>query len=162
MLRGLARRLERSLEDSDERFACREARNILLVLLRALEAHEHFENRVFAEPLTSGTADRRWALSVLEREHREIARLRGETEALLQDVPAHALAALRLQALKLTDAMDKHFDAEERGLWPRLNAVESRSARAHAGHEAAAQVKEMRRELDGYWTAVTEYLASDS
>lgn len=162
MLRALAGRLGRALENPDERFACREARNILLLLLRALESHEHFENRIFSEPLASGAEDRRRALSVLAREHREISRLRAETTSLLQLVPAASLAVLRPQALSLADAMGKHFDREERELWPRLNAVDSRSVRAHADHEAAVQVKEMKRELDGYWTAVTEYLASDS
>lgn len=162
LMRALGRRLERTLEDPDERFARREVRSLLLLLLRALESHEAFENAVFARPLRGASADRRDAARVLAREHAQVDRLRGEATALLREGSDGSLPALRALTQKLAAALDAHFDLEERDLWPRLNAVESRSARAHAGRAAATRVKEMRRDLDGYWAAVNEYLASDS
>lgn len=162
MLRALARRLERTLEDSDERFARREVRSLLLLMLRALGDHEDFENAVFARPLKHASEDGRAAARVLAREHAQVDRLRGEATGLLERGDGTGFAGLRELALRLTAALDAHFDLEERDLWPRLNAVESRSILAHAGREAAVRVKDMRRDLDGYWTAVNEYLASDS
>lgn len=161
LMRELGRRLRRSLDERDQSRAPRETRNILLVLLHALDGHERFEDRVFVRPLEDIEGDSR-AAATMARQHAAIIRLRNETEALLQEGAGVDLRLLRPLAERLVTMLDRHFEEEERELWPQLNAVVSRGDRRRVDHEAARRLDEMRKELSSYWTAVDEYLSSDS
>ncbi|MBI3564824.1 MAG: hemerythrin domain-containing protein [Elusimicrobia bacterium] len=161
LMRELGRRLRRSLDARDEERAPRETRNILLVLLHALAGHERFEDKVFGEPLESSPGAVS-AAAALARQHAAIARLRAETEALIQEGAGVDLRLLRPLAERLVAMLDAHFESEERELWPQLNSVVSRAARSRADREAAERLAELRKELASYWTAVDEYLSSDS
>ncbi len=161
LLRELGRRLRRSLDGRDEAGAPRETRNILLVLLHALAGHERFEDSVFAQPFAESEGAAK-ALASLARQHAAVAKLRAETESLIQEGSEVDRRVLRPLADRLVRLLDTHFESEERELWPRLNAVDSRGARHRADRAAAERLKELKKELTSYWSAVDEYLASDS
>lgn len=162
LLKELGRRLRRAMQDPDAVGAWKRTRNMLLVLLRALQGHEEFEDAVFQKPFPGESTGARRAQASLARQHAAISRLREEATALLQEGGEVDVRLLRPLVERLARMLDAHFDSEESDLWPQLNAVESRSERARVDREAAARLKELRRELESYWTAVDEYLAGDS
>ena len=83
LLLVLVGRLERATDTKD-------ARNLLLVLLRALEAHENLEHLVF-DAKTKPSA----SLTHVERQHKVLGSLRAEALALLQGLAQENDAAVR-------------------------------------------------------------------
>lgn len=162
LLREMGRRLIAALEDSDERRARRESRNILLVLLRALEGHELFENGVFLRALADLSEHEMSAADSLRKQHAAIEKLRWETDQLLREDPDCGSATMRPLAERLVRMLEKHFDSEEKELWPQLNAVRSRAARQRAKREAGERLAELKKELASYWSAVDAYLGTES
>lgn len=146
LLLVLVGRLERASD-------ARDARCLLLVLLRALEAHENLEHLVFDED-TPATA----ALANVERQHASLNVLRAEVQALLQDIGREHDDALRTMTRSLARLLRRHFEDEERTLWPSFNASAGRSRLHRLGRLARAQVQAMKKELDGYRIAVEDYL----
>ena len=162
LLLRLVSRLERGIADLDERAAGRQTRNILLVLLKALEAHERLEHLVFdpvPKPPSSPTV--RQALALVQGQHQLLAAMREEAVALLRDGPCDGCGSLRPLVLRLARLLRRHFEDEERELWPSFNALATRSTLNHLDRLARTQVRAMERELDHYWVEVGDYLTGD-
>lgn len=146
LLLVLAGRLERACDAKD-------ARCLLLVLLRALEAHENLEHLVVDEESpTSG------ASAHIERQHAALRVLRAEALELLRDLGRKHDAAVRALIHRLTRTLRRHFQDEERTLWPSIHASAGRSRLQRLDRLARAQVQAMKIELDSYRIAVEDYL----
>ena len=158
LLWGLVVRLEAALQEKDERIARRDARAVLLVLLRALEGHQGLEDLVFESVGDSAAPEALQALAFVENQHQALEILRREAVDLLEKASDLDLATLRRLAERLSAALRVHFETEERDLWPRWNAVASRSALRGLDHRAAQRVEDLKREVRGWWAAVDEYL----
>lgn len=142
----LVDRLERAADQ-------KETHALLLVLLRALEAHENLEHMIFdAGKNISG------ALAHVERQHRALGALRAEALTLLQNLRGEHDAALRGLVRRLARLLRGHFRDEERTLWPSFNASAERSRLQRLDRLARAQVRAMKKELDDYRIAVESYL----
>ena len=161
-MRSLAHRLEDVLGLEDPHQAYRESRNLLLVLLHALDGHERFENEVFAKPLRGDGHSRRWACRAIAREHSVIDHLRQEAVALLECDRNDEICILQPVMGKFLDELERHFLFEEKELWPRLNEVGSRSVRHRVDREATRQLKEFKKDVSNYWQAVDQYLGSSA
>lgn len=158
LLLSLIGRIERAASDPDLRCAARDTRNLLLVLLKALEAHERLEHLVFdRDSPSSGPLDE--AAALVERQHLALTSLREEAAVLLRDLSRENDVAMRGLARRLTRLLRRHFEDEERLLWPNFNASAGRSRLHSLKRQARAQVKTMKKELDGYLIAVEDYLA---
>jgi hypothetical protein len=160
LLWGLAARLESALSERDDRVARRDARAVLLVLLRALEGHQELEDLVFAEAGKGASPAAVEALAFVEHQHKGLEVLHREAVDLLEAASDLDPAALRPLARRLSAALREHFETEERDLWPRWNAAASRSSLRGLEHRAAARVTALKREVRGWWAAVDEYLSS--
>lgn len=153
LILSLLGRLERAIADPDERSAVRETRNSLLVLVKALEAHDHLERLVFdPEPgVPAGAGGAPWAS--VERQHVALSALREEALSLLQELPREDPATVRGLSRRLARLLRRHFEDEERSLWPSFNATAGRSRLHLLDREARAQVKTMKKEFDAYLSA---------
>ena len=150
LLLDLVGRLERA---NDEK----ETQKILLILLAALEAHEQLEHLVFNdEPRLPGKNTA--ALDLVARQHAALATLRDEARLLLRALPRESAATVRPLCRRLALLLRRHFKDEESILWPDFHARVGRSRLHHLERQARTQLKAMRKELDGYWTAVEHYL----
>ena len=158
LLLNLIGRLERAATNPDLRCASRDTRNLLLVLLKALEAHESLEHLVFDPGPEPPSAPKGAALALVERQHRALAALRAEATELLQGLPREDAASIRGLAQRLTHLLRRHFKYEERLLWPNFNASTGRSRLNSLDRLARAQLRAMTKELDSYLTAVESYL----
>ncbi|MBI5247594.1 MAG: hemerythrin domain-containing protein [Elusimicrobia bacterium] len=154
-------RLERGAVDPDPRAADRETRNTLLVLLRALEAHERLEHLVFDEAPAMSTPDGERARRLIEGQHFVLTRLREEARDLLAQKPDGDGVALRAAAVRLARLLRLHFTDEERKLWPTFNAVAGRSTLHRLSRQASVQLRLMTREIDLYWAAINDYMTGD-
>ncbi|MFI5363437.1 MAG: hemerythrin domain-containing protein [Elusimicrobiota bacterium] len=161
LLRMFVGRLERGAADSDERTAERETRGGLLILLRALEAHEALEDMLFERFLEPPSPDARTALALVEGQHRLLAALREEGLALLRDGPNEGCGSMRGLVQRLARLLRRHFEDEERDLWPKFNALATRSTLNRLDRLARAQVREMQRDLERYGAEVADYLTGD-
>ncbi|UPT75442.1 MAG: hemerythrin domain-containing protein [Elusimicrobiota bacterium] len=150
LLLNLVGRLERASDAKD-------VRNLLLVLLKALEAHENLEHMVFDRESTASGATGA-ALALIERQHHALDELREEASELLKNVGREKDAAVQTLTRRLASLLRRHFEDEERTLWPRFDAAVGRSPRHRLGRVARAQVKAMKKELDDYRVAVEDYL----
>lgn len=158
MLWALVIRLERCLQDADERLARRESRNVLLVFLRALEAHERLEQLVYGKSFRELSPEGREALEMVERQHAALTEIRAEASELAARAADMDLRALKPLSARLAQELRAHFASEERELWPRYNALAGRSLRRGLDRRAGEKVKSMARELADYRSAVEEYL----
>jgi len=157
LLLGVVARLELASTGLDSRAAASRTRNLLLVLLKALEAHESLEHLVFDQgPAASGP--RGAALALIEAQHKALAALRDEASVLLRSLAREDDTSIWTLTRRLTRLLRRHFEDEERVLWPLFHASAGRSRLHLLDRLARAQVREMRKELDGYWTAVESYL----
>ncbi|MDE2489507.1 MAG: hemerythrin domain-containing protein [Elusimicrobia bacterium] len=155
---GLIGRLEACLQEPDGRVARRDARAVLLVLLRALQGHGELENMIFERAEGAASSEAARALAEVERQHEALEALRLEAVDLLEKAADLDLARLRPLARRLAGALRAHFSDEERELWPLWKNVESRSMRRGLDRRAAERVKDLKAEVRGWWTAVDEYL----
>ena len=158
LMLGLVRRLERTLVSPKDTEPATEIRNILLVLLKALDAHEQLENLVFEEAAPNHPGRARTALALIERQHLALGALRAEAADLLRNMGREDDATLQALAQRLTRLLRRHFNDEERTLWPTVHAAAGRSRLHRLERLAAAQVRSMRKELVDYWSAVSDYL----
>jgi hypothetical protein len=146
LLLSLVGRLERASDVKD-------ARALLLVLLRALEAHENLEHLIFDEENEPAGA-----LAHVERQHGALGELRAEALELLQSLSSGGDPALRGLVRRLSRLLRSHFQDEERILWPLFNASAERSRFQRLARIAAAQLVTMKKELHDYRIALNEYL----
>ena len=150
LLLNLVGRLDRAADVKD-------ARNLLLILLKALEAHENLEHLVFDRESTA-SGETGAALALIERQHHALGELREEATELLRNLGREEDAAVRGLSRRLARLLRRHFEDEERTLWPRFNAAAGRSRLHRLDRLARAQVKVMKKELDDYRIAVEDYL----
>lgn len=157
LLLRLVGRLERAASEPDGRAAARETRNILLVLFKALEAHEALEHLVFDDSPDAPPPAAYAALAKVEAQHESLAALRKEAAALLGSVSLEGVEPVRELALNLAKLLRRHFDDEERTLWPGFHAYARRSTLHRLSRQAAEQLKLMERDVTRYWAEVEEY-----
>jgi hypothetical protein len=135
----------------------REIREVLLVLLPALERHETIEDLAFAEPDYSTKEGARAVLEELAREHDRVDRLRAElTEVLSSD--RGSWAEIRAAAQELAARLRAHFETEERRLWPHYAAAMRRSRDGSAGRRVAREVDRLARDLARDAARISDYL----
>ena len=157
----LGARRERSAGAPDARAAARDTRNILLVLLTALKAHERLEDLVFEEKPDPLLPEARAALRLVEAQHRALGALREEALELLRDGTSENGASMRALVLRLAKLLRRHFEDEERRLWPSLNALTSRSTLARLDRLAKAHVRATARDLERQWEQIGDYLSGE-
>jgi len=161
LLLKLVTRLERAADERDERTAAREMRNILLVLFKALEAHQRLEHLVYDESpdLPSPAAYR--AMARVEQQHKDLTGLREEAVSILNTMTPEGGSAIRELSLRLGGLMRRLIDQEERTLWPSFNAYAGRSTLHRLSRQAHEQYRAMEREVSRYWTEVEAYGTGD-
>lgn len=159
LLLGLVERLENATADPDARSSMKETRNLLLVLLKALESHEALERLIFGGKPEAPAAAESAALAINERQHLALNELRKEGTTLLQGLPREDAATMRGLSRRLARLLRRHFEDEERGLWPSFNSSAGRSRLHSLDRQARTQVKAMRKEFEAYLHAVEDYLA---
>lgn len=152
LLLRLVGRLERAAAEPDARAAVRETRGILLVLLKALEAHEGLEHQIFEESPEAPSPSAYKALAGVESQHRTLAALREEASALLGGITPDGGEPIRDLALRLARLLRRHFAEEERTLWPSFNAYAGRSTLHRLSRQAREQALAMQLEVETYMT----------
>lgn len=158
LLLRLVDRLESAAAERDGRDAARATRNILLVLFKALEAHERLEHLIFDESPDLPSAAAYKALANVEEQHRALAALREEAGALLRSIAPEGVENVRELALRLATLLRRHFEEEERRLWPTFNAYAKRSTLHRLSRQAAEQLAAMERDVGRYWAEVEAYM----
>jgi len=141
-----ARRCEKSLSHA-EADARRELEEALRVLLPALERHEEVEDLLFDDPAYAAQKDAKRILAMLGAQHDEIAALRAELAALLQDAQRCDFERLKTSVALFVRKLAFHFETEENLLWPSYNALGSRSIRRSLSHEVDERVDAMESEM---------------
>ncbi|MDD5305417.1 MAG: hemerythrin domain-containing protein [Elusimicrobia bacterium] len=161
LLLKLVARLERAAAETDERVAARETRNILLVLFKALEAHQRLEHMIYDESPEPPTPAAYKALASVESQHQALAALREEAAALLGSISPEGGRTIRELAPRLGQLLRRLIEDEETKLWPSFNAYAGRSTLHRLSMQAREQLKTMERDLDRYWAEVETYMAQD-
>lgn len=141
---GLARRLELALRFDPER-ARRELREVLLVLLPALERHESLEEEVFDRREFRATRGAGPLLAENARQHRRLMELKARLQEALEGLESHPFGRLRAAAAELTEGLRAHFLSEERRLWPRYYRAVGRSFDRALERRARRSVAELER-----------------
>ncbi len=159
LLIKLIGRLERAADGKDERIAARETRNILLVLFKALEAHQNLEHLIYDESPDLPTPAAYKALASVESQHRAVAALREEAAALLSSITPEGGSSIRDLSLRLAGLLRHLIDEEERTLWPSFNAYAGRSTLHRLSRQAREQYVVMERDVNRYWAEVESYMA---
>lgn len=157
LLLKLVGRLERAAAEKDERSAARETRNILLVLFKALKAHENLENLVFEDSPEAPSPAAYKALASVESQHRTLNDLQHEAETILNTLTPEGGASIRELSLRLAGLLRRHFEEEERLLWPSFNAYAGRSTLHRLARQARDQFRAMERDVNRYWAEVEAY-----
>ncbi len=157
LLLMLVKHLERAVGERDERTAARETRNILLVLFKALKAHENLETLVFEDSPEAPSPAAYKALAGIETQHRTLHELQKEAETILNTLTPEGGASIRELSLRLARLLRRHFDEEERLLWPSFNAYAGRSTMHRLSRQAREQYRAMEREVHRYWAEVEAY-----
>ena len=161
LLLKLVGRLERAADGRDERVAALETRNILLVLFKALEAHQRLEHLIYDESPEMPTPAAYKALANIESQHRALTDLREEAAALLGSISPEGGASIRELSLRLANLLRHLIDEEERTLWPSFNAYAGRSTLHRLSRQAHAQYQEMERDVNRYWAEVESYMTGN-
>lgn len=159
LLLRLIGRLERAADVRDARVAARETRNILLVLFKALEAHQRLEHLIYDESPEMPTPAAYKALARIESQHQALTELREEAAALLGSISPEGGTSIRELSLRLADLLRHLIDEEERTLWPSFNAYAGRSTLHRLSRQAHEQYTEMERDVNRYWAEVESYMA---
>ena len=157
----LVSRLERAAAEADARVAAHETRTILLVLFKALEAHEHLEHLIFDECPELPTEAACAALANVEAQHQALGALREEAVALLTSITPEGGESIRALAVRLAKLLRLHFEEEERRLWPSFNAYAGRSTLHRLSRQAREQFVTMERDINRYWTEVESYMTGN-
>jgi hemerythrin-like domain-containing protein len=155
LFRRLIGRLQQALR-LDEDSARRQARNVLLVLLPALERHEELEDLVFGrrDGPRRGT---RQAIVELNKEHWRIALLRSELVEAMEASERVPWERYRGLAQAAAARLREHFELEEQSLWPRYRALARRSRDPGLERRAREQLKRLLRETDRREALASEY-----
>lgn len=150
--------LERAADVRGGRVAARETRNILLVLFKALEAHQRLEHLIYDESPELPTPAAYKALASVESQHRAVAALRDEAASLLSSITPEGGASIRELSLRLANLLRHLIDEEERKLWPSFNAYAGRSTLHRLSRQAHMQCLKMERDVNRYWAEVESYM----
>ncbi|MDP3542220.1 MAG: hemerythrin domain-containing protein [Elusimicrobiota bacterium] len=157
LLLRLVERLERAAAEREDRRAAHELRTILLVLFKALEAHQTLEHLVYDESPDLPTPAAYRELAEVERQHKAVADMREEVASLLNTITPEGGAAVRELSLRLGALLRRLIDEEERKLWPRFNAYACRSTLNRLARQAREQFRAMETEVNRYWAEVEAY-----
>ena len=157
LLIKLVIKIERAAAERDDRVAARDMRNNLLVLLKALEAHQRLEHLVYDESPDLPTPAAYGAMSKVERQHKDLAALREEAASILSTMTPEGGTAIRELSLRLCSLLRHLIDQEERILWPSFNAYIGRSTMHRLSRQAREQYKAMERDVTRYWSEVEAY-----
>lgn len=157
LLLKLVDRLERAAEERDERVAARETRNLLLVLFKALEAHQTLEHLVYDESPEPPTPAAYRALTQVHKQHEAVAMLRREAASLLNTLTPEGGGAVRRLSTELAAMLRRLIAEEENTLWPSFHAYAGRSTLHRLGRRAEAQFSAMKRDIARYWAEVEDY-----
>lgn len=157
LLLKLVASLDRAADERDERTAAREMRNVLLVLFKALEAHQRLEHLVYDESPDLPTPAAYGALSRVEKQHKDLTALREEAVAILNTMTPEGGASIRDLAHRLGVLLRRLIDEEERTLWPSFNSYARRSTLHRLSRQAQEQYREMEREVNRYWAEIESY-----
>lgn len=157
LLLKLVDRLERAAGERDERLSARETRNILLVLFKALEAHQTLEHMVYDESPEPPTPGAYRALTQVRKQHEAVAMLRREAASLLNALTPEGGAAVRRLSTQLAAMLRRLIAEEENTLWPSFHAYAGRSTLHRLSRRAEAQFSAMKRDIARYWAEVEEY-----
>ena len=156
-LRGMVRRIDAALVSADEEARAR-VRVDLLVLLEALRAHEEIESEAFSGAVGAGGGTSSEAAAELEREHAEVAVLRDEVRAILEEGAEAAWPELSARALALCRRLLDHFEAEERRLWPREARSVGRTRERSLARSVDRRVRALLKEIERGRTEAADYL----
>lgn len=140
--RRLAHRLRHS-PDHDSDTARGELKACLLVLLLALERHELLEDEMFGEA---------------NPQHAAIDALKIRLREALADSDGGKPGELGDLAKKLARMIVRHFDDEEKELWPVYKNTLGRSLDASYAKRAEAHAERLEREIRLNRALVQEYL----
>jgi hypothetical protein len=102
----------------------------------------------------------RKALVLVEGQHRLLAALREEAVELLRRESREGCAPLRGLVARLARLLRRHFEEEERELWPSFNVLATRTALGRLERLARVQLRAMTQELNRYEAEVADYLGS--
>lgn len=158
LLLKLVLHLERAADVRDTHAAARETRTILLVLFKALEAHQRLEHMIYDESPEMPTPVAYKALAGIESQHRALTDLREEAATLLGSISPECSSSIRELSLRLAGLLRRLIDEEERKLWPSFNAYAGRSTLHRLSRQAREQYLEMERDVNRYWAEVESYL----
>ena len=154
---ALIDRLERS-PAYNEKTMRGEVRDVLLVLLPALDLHEQIEETVFGHPAYAAKEDAKHLLGETEYEHRQIQALQEELiEALALDSQT-PIAPLKSLVVRIATKLRLHFETEEKRLWPHYRAF-SRSLDQSVKRRVEEQVKALGKDVEKRLVAVADYLS---
>ena len=153
----LARRLDVAALASGEG-ARRELRMVLLVLLPALDRHEHIEDEVFGQPGYASKGQAQKILHEVALEHAHIAGLRGRLMGALHDTWQDPDGRLQTEARDFAAHLRSHMRTEEIKLWPLYAQVASRSLDASTARRAQAQVEQLEHDVKTLTGEVEDYL----
>lgn len=131
----------------EEDAARREARDVLLVLLPALERHQELEDLVFG-PAAEGSRVHAKVVAELNKEHWRIALLRAELLEAMKESGAMSCEAFRKKTLELVVKLRMHFEMEETRLWGRLRELSGRGIDKSIERRAREQLRKLLRESE--------------
>ncbi len=156
-LRGLVRRIDAALVSADDEARAR-VRADLLVLLEALRAHEEIETEAFSGAVGAGDGTPSEAAAELEREHAEVAVLREEVRAILEEGVDAAWPELSARSLALCRRLLEHFESEETRLWPREAHSVGRTRERSLSRSVERRVRALSREIERGRIEAADYL----
>lgn len=155
LLLELVRRLEKA-SVADDAVA---VRDVLLVMLDALEVHEKLERLVFDEAPIDGDPAALRARELIDRQHEVIDGLRSDARELLAGAGGADAPALGATATRLAALLRRHFEDEERRLWPVMHGCLGRSALSRLERSAREHARNLERQVVLCWAAVRDYLS---
>jgi hypothetical protein len=150
----LADRLENSVKLAEDA-ARSEMKNVLLLLLPALDTHEEIEDLVFGHPYAAQPGAR-VILAEVSAQHSEILALREDLLVALREAAGCPFAALSQMVLNLVQKLKLHFITEETGLWPHYAA--SRARNGALARQAERRVKDLETDVEKQSVMIADYL----
>lgn len=119
----LFQRLLDTLEEwvrSDADFAPTRTERTLLTLLDALDKHERIEHEIFEQVEVPGTPGVRKLRKLAEDQHAELEELKEEIRFILENDTEDLQASIKPLILQLAQKLRRHFDDEEKAVWPEV------------------------------------------
>ena len=140
--RRLAHRL-RHAPDHDPDTSREELRSCLLVLLPALERHELLEDEMFGEG---------------NPQHAALDRLKERLRQALNDADSRGTGELADLSKKLARLLVRHFDDEEKLIWPQYKDIVGRTLDGSYAKRAERHADALEREIRLTRELIEEYL----